>query len=160
MRRGLFFILIIVMMPTLLWAQRSGRRFDESFEKYKSERVAFLTDALDLGIQEAEKFWPVYNEYQKKREALMKQSRSRHNRSAIDSFSDKQMKEMMDAQISNELHMAELKANYHEKYKKILPIKKVFILYHAEREFMSYMIKKMRESGRGSGREKRSRPYH
>ena len=34
-------------------------------EKIKAEKVAFLTTRMDLTPQEAEKFWPVYNQLEK-----------------------------------------------------------------------------------------------
>lgn len=154
MKKSLIVIGIIFLIPTIILAQRQGKKFDEYFKKYKSERVSYLTQALDLEVEEAEKFWPVYNEYQAKREILMKEGHSRRGRSGMDTLTDLQMKEMMDTKIHNELKMAELAAKYHKKYKEILPVRKVFILYHAEREFMGHMIDRMKESGRG----KRSRP--
>lgn len=141
----------------ILMAQRQGRRFDEYFEKYKSERVAYLTQKLDLEVTEAEKFWPLYNEYQNKREALMKEGRPRWGRPNMDSLSDAQMKEMMDAKIQNDLKMAKLAVEYHKKFQAILPVKKVFILHRAEQSFMGHMIQRLRESGEFGMRPERGR---
>jgi len=147
MNRRLILTWVLILAPIFLLAQRQGRRFDDYFEKYKSERVAYLTQKLDLEVKEAEKFWPVYNEYQNRREALMKKGRPSWSWSSIDSLSDAQMKEIMDAKIQNDLKMAKLAVEYHKKFQAVLPIKKVFILHHAEQSFMGYMIQKMRESG-------------
>ena len=35
-------------------------------EKMEAMRVGFITQKLDLTSEEAQKFWPVYNEFQKK----------------------------------------------------------------------------------------------
>ncbi|MCK5821687.1 MAG: hypothetical protein KAH17_07370 [Bacteroidales bacterium] len=147
MNRRLIITLILISVPIFLMAQRQGRRFDEYFEKYKSERVAYLTQKLDLEVTEAEKFWPIYNEYQNKRETMMKKGRPQWRRLDMDSLSDTQMKEMMDAKIQGDLKMAKLALEYHKKFQAILPIKKVFILHHAEQSFMSHMIQRLRESG-------------
>ncbi|MEA1876320.1 MAG: hypothetical protein U9N86_05615 [Bacteroidota bacterium] len=147
MNRRLIITWVLILAPIILMAQRQGRRFDVYFEKYKSERVAYLTQKLDLEVVEAEKFWPLYNEYQNKRETLMKEGRPQWGRASMDSLSDIQMKEMMDAKIQNDLKMAKLAVEYHEKFQAILPIKKVFILHHAEQSFMGHMIQRLRESG-------------
>ncbi|HLG04086.1 MAG TPA: hypothetical protein VI731_10860, partial [Bacteroidia bacterium] len=39
-------------------------------ERVQALKVAFITKHLNLTPAEAEKFWPVYNEYQDKREAV------------------------------------------------------------------------------------------
>ncbi len=147
MKRQLIFTWILILAPMVLLAQGKGRRFDKYYEKYKSERVAYLTQKLDLKVKEAEKFWPVYNEYQAKREALMKANRPKMGMFSIDSLSDAQMKDMMDAKIQNDLKTAQLASEYHKKFMKVLPTKKVFTLHHAEQSFMSHMINRIRESG-------------
>ena len=155
MNRRLILTWVLILAPIILLAQRQGRRFDEYLEKFKSERVAYLTQKLDLEVIEAEKFWPIYNEYQNKREALMTEGRPQWGRPNLDSLSDAQMKEMMDAKIQNDLKMAKLAVEYHKKFQTVLPIKKVFILHHAEQSFMSHMIQRLRESGEfGIGSER------
>ena len=147
MNRRFVLTWLLVIIPIMLMAQDQGGRFNEYLEKFKAEKVAFLTQKLDLEVLEAEKFWPVYNEYQTKIEKIKRESRPTRRMPNPDSLSNSQMKKMMDTKIQNELKMAELVAVYHEKFNKILPVKKIFILYHGEQQFMSFMIKKMRESG-------------
>jgi len=157
MNRRLILTWVLILAPIILLAQRQGRRFDEYLEKFKSERVAYLTQKLDLKVIEAEKFWPIYNEYQNKRESLMKESRPDWGRPDPDNLSDVQMKEMMDAKFQNDLKLAKLAVEYHKKFQDILPIKKVFILHHAEQSFMSHMIQRLRESGEFGMRSERGK---
>ena len=35
-------------------------------EKIKAMKTAFITNALDLSSKEAEQFWPIYNEFDKR----------------------------------------------------------------------------------------------
>src|ERR1035437_4885758 len=62
-------------------------------EKMESMKIAFLTQKLDLTPDEAQKFWPVYNEFQKKREELRKKRREeiKSAKGNLDSLSDKQI---------------------------------------------------------------------
>lgn len=144
MKKFSFYLLILVILPLSAFSQGQGRRFDDVLEQYKAERIAYLSEKLSLTVSEAEKFWPVYSEYQDKRETMMRESRPKLRRPDPDSLSVAQMEEFMDAKIRNDLSMAKLAEEYHQKFKRLLGVKKVFILYHAEQEFMSYMIRKMR----------------
>ena len=42
-------------------------------EKLESAKVAFITQRLDLSPEQAEKFWPVYNQHSKEKRNLMRQ---------------------------------------------------------------------------------------
>jgi DNA polymerase elongation subunit (family B) len=44
-------------------------------EKLEAQRIAYITNKLDLSSEESIKFWPVYNEYSKKRLEIRKENR-------------------------------------------------------------------------------------
>ena len=60
---------VFLIAQTSVVAQKSDNH-KKRWEKYKTEKVAFLTTNLDLTPQEAQKFWPVYNEMENKRESI------------------------------------------------------------------------------------------
>ena len=45
--------------------EKPDGKFD--FEKFKAEKIAYITNALSLTPKEAEVFWPVYNEFEGKK---------------------------------------------------------------------------------------------
>jgi len=68
--------LAIVFLLTILsvsgYAQRN-REVDK--EKLEAARVAFITNRLSLSPEQAEKFWPLYNEFNDKRNTMMREMR-------------------------------------------------------------------------------------
>lgn len=52
-------------------AQRPTERYDP--EKLQAARIAFITTRLDLTPDQAEKFWPVFNQYSDIRDGLLKE---------------------------------------------------------------------------------------
>ena len=119
-------------------------------EKMESMRIAFITQKVDLTPDEAQKFWPVYNEFQKKREDLHKKKREEHKnmKENIDSVSDKQIETMVDGEMSFRQKNLDLEKEYHGKFKSILPIKKVAKLYHAEDMFARHLLNQISERGK------------
>jgi hypothetical protein len=116
------------------------------FEKFKSEKIAFITKAIELTPQEAEKFWPVYNEFEKSRFDIMNERRdlqsNLHENKA--KLTDKDC-----AEISRKMAMlhkkeGELMIKYNEDFLKILPAKKVIALYEAEGDFRRQLLKEYR----------------
>jgi len=139
----------IVLIGSGLNAQEGRPGFEKYLEKFKSEKVSFLTEKLDLTVEEAQKFWPLYNEYQDKRDVIIRSQRmDRHGRGTQERTS-KELEAMVDQKVEQEVELAELKLEFHKKVKKAIPIEKVVKLYRAEKDFMNYMLGKIRGQERG-----------
>ena len=128
-------------------AQGQGQGMRPGFEKYmerfKTERVAFLTEKLDFTVEEAQSFWPIYNEYQDKRGELLSSKRMENHQRGLQDMTSKELEAMVDQKVEQEVKLAELKLKFHKDVKKVIPIEKVVRLYRAENEFMNYMLKKI-----------------
>src|ERR1035441_8570820 len=64
-----FFLALMLFCPFAMFAQDKTDRKD----KIETMHIAYLTQKLDLTPAEAEKFWPVYNQYKADMEQLRKQ---------------------------------------------------------------------------------------
>ncbi len=62
----------IILTLFLLISGISFGQQKPDWEKIKSLKVAFITEKLSLTSKEAQSFWPVYNEFEEKRDALTK----------------------------------------------------------------------------------------
>ncbi len=132
-KKGLLGLIMFLTMSTDLIAQ--DRR--EHYQRIEAIKVAFITKKLDLTTEEAQKFWPVYNNYQKELMGLMRKRREDRKKTDIDS-NDK-----INLDLSYESKMLELKKKYKKIYLKAIPAEKVLLLYHAEREFREHLIKQL-----------------
>lgn len=142
-----------------LIAQNSRPGFEKYLEKFKSERISFLTEKLELSVEEAQKFWPIYNEYQDKRDELLKSQRMYGRRNGHEKSSE-ELEIMVDQKVEQELKLAEMKLVFHKKVKKVIPIEKVARLYRAENEFMNHMLTKIREQRPQHGRNRDKLPLN
>ncbi|HEY4798337.1 MAG TPA: Spy/CpxP family protein refolding chaperone, partial [Bacteroidia bacterium] len=124
-------------------------------EKVESMRIGFLTQKLDLTPEEAQKFWPVYNEFHKKREELHKKHREeiKDSKDNFDSLSDKQIEAIVDNEMVFRQKNLDLEKEYHSKFKAVLPIKKVAKLYRAEDQFSHHLLDQIshHEGGKKKG---------
>jgi len=120
-------------------------------EKIQAKKVAFITDKLDLSVEEAQKFWPVYNEHEadmdkihEKRKGVMKKI----NKEA-ETLSDEELTKLVDQFAEYDLEEAKIHKSYYDDVKKVLPIKKVVKLIKAEREFKQTLLKEFKGHGHG-----------
>ena len=109
----------------------------EHYQRIEAIKVAFITKKLDLTTEEAQKFWPVYNNYQKELMELMRKRREDRQKTNIDP-NDK-----INVDLTYESKMLELKKKYKKNYLKAIPAEKVLLMYQAEREFREHLIKQL-----------------
>lgn len=146
-------ILAIILFIQTGWAQGGLGQRQERQEQMEARRIAFITRELSLTPAEATDFWPVYNEYNNKRNEMMRKHQAQRQQvNNLDRLSEQQLLVIADAEITNMEEMAALRREYHEKFKKILPVKKVIELYEAERNFNRNLLRESRGVQRGPGR--------
>jgi len=120
----------------------------EMFEKIKAEKVSFFTSKLDLNSAEAQAFWPVYNEFDKKRFEIQKQKHGfeRMPEEEFSKLSDNEIEKMTANYIGSFEKEALLLKEYNKQFLKILPNKKVLMMYRTENEFRSHLIREYRRN--------------
>ena len=94
MKKLLVFVVVSLLSLPLVIAQNK-----EAMKKIESARIALITDRLGLSPGQAEKFWPLYNEFSRqKREIRGEVSTARKN---IDpqKITDQQSKRLMELQF-------------------------------------------------------------
>ena len=114
-------------------------------EKMEAQRVAFITQKLNLTPDEAKVFWPVYNEYDSKRHDLMKSFRGSgdYHKTDFDKLTEAEATQIIDNQIVEAQKFLDLRKEYHAKFKSVLPAVKILKLYDAERQFQKMLMEKM-----------------
>lgn len=148
-------LLVLVSCFTAFSQQRQGQGPDARLEAIESRRIAFLTEKMSLTPEEARQFWPVYNEYNRKRDELTADHRRKWADANVSEMSNDQAGRYAEELITFMERNAAIKREYHEKLKRILPAKKIALLYEAERDFNRILFQEARRRGRegaGSGR--------
>jgi Spy/CpxP family protein refolding chaperone len=127
----------------------------EQWDKFKAEKVSFLTDKLELTSAEAQKFWPVYNQLEKEKWDSQSKRRELEGKlkSAKETLSDKEITKLTRDYAAGLQTEAELSVKYNEDFLKILPPRKVLRLYQAENEFRMHMFNKYRGPGQGGSKD-------
>ena len=112
-------------------------------DRIQAEKVAFFTNELDLTPEEAQVFWPVYNQYSKEsKEAHDNTMRlfRELNPEKGETIADSEMEKRVSAYVKALEEENSIKASYYNKFKKVLPIQKVARLYQTEETFRMRMI--------------------
>lgn len=152
-----YFLLLIVIfiIPSFVLAQK-GKGKDrenrmEHKEKIEAQKVAFITDKLDLTTEEAEKFWPVYNANKDKIENERKEFKGEQSFTPeeIKEFSDDEALKFIQSQLDHEQRMLDMRSAFHNQLLDVLSAQKVLRLFKVEKEFRVELMHRV------AGREKR-----
>ncbi|MGI4803216.1 MAG: hypothetical protein ACRYFL_00490 [Janthinobacterium lividum] len=113
---------------------------DNSAGMHRIETIKsdYLSDNLHLNNDEANRFWPVYNQYQREMNVVLHQKRQNMFNSqgnAHDVVSDNFE---YDSKILN------IKKHYNDEFSRILPPEKVMSFWKGEGQFNEEMIKRLK----------------
>ena len=120
--------LVVLSMGAFAQGPQGPRRGADNGwrERVRAEKVAFLTEEIDLTESEAQVFWPIYNEIQK---------------SERDSFEAvKKAYDAMAKGVEEKKSSKEMEKLYLNKLLKVLPAEKVARYYVAEEKFRHQQI--------------------
>ena len=138
---GKYIVLILFCFTAAVSFAQPGTKRD----KIEALRVSFINQKVNFTTQEGQLFWPLYDEYNDKLENARKTFRQQFIRNTdFTTLSDKEAEAYINAELNLKQREYELYKEYFDKFKKVLPIKKVALLRRAEEEFKKELIKNIK----------------
>ena len=136
----LIYLLVFWLIAVTAVSQNESKR-----DKIEALRVSFISQKVNFTTQEAQVFWPLYNEYQDKIVATRKAFRQQYNKNTNYNFAtDKEAETYLNAELTLKQKEIDYYKEYQEKFKKIIPVKKIALLLKAEEEFKKELIKNIK----------------
>jgi replicative superfamily II helicase len=130
---------------------------DDWKEKLMSEKIAFLTLEVGLTPEEAQVFWPVYNQVEKEKDEAMFNLIRAHkemSKALEEKKSEKEVAALLDKYLEAQKKVNEIENAIAAKYKAVLPVEKVAKLYVAEEKFRRQQIRRLHHGGEGKPQPK------
>lgn len=142
--KNYYILIIFFLSSTLIQAQRPDKRAE-----LKALKIGYLTKQLELTSSEAEVFWPIYNEFDKKMFELRQQKILKSRNLNIESLSDEEAIKLIDSMKESEKNKFEYENQLIEDLMKILPPKKIILLKKSEIEFGKQVLEQYKQKRRG-----------
>jgi Skp family chaperone for outer membrane proteins len=119
---------------------------EERMQEIKAQKTAFLTQRLDLSPAEAEKFWPIYNQFDKELDANRKEMRAEHKTLKKDTeLTEAEASAAIDKEMAGRQKELDIRKKYAADFKKTIGAVKTLKLGKAERDFRKELIKRFRD---------------
>ena len=136
-------ISILLFLNISISAQTNNLTPAEKKAKLDAWHTAYLTSEMQLTTEEAQKFWPVYNEYKAEMENLEKPAKAIGK--PIEQMSDAELRQMIYKELDNEQQRVNINKKYVDRFLTILPPIKIVRLKKAEREFKKMVLEQWRD---------------
>lgn len=135
--------IVIMLISISTFAQDRGKMK----ERIKAQKVAFITEKLNLSSDEAAKFWPIYNAFEAsidniKSEDLRAVKMEMRNGGEV---SDKRADELLEKLMKAEKDMHNAKLKLVNDLKKVISAKKIIQLKAAEDQFNRILLERLKE---------------
>ncbi|MBK8497962.1 MAG: hypothetical protein IPL52_03885 [Flavobacteriales bacterium] len=117
----------------------------ERMQEIKAQKSAYITTKLGLTSDEAQRFWPVYNEYDEAREKQRREMRELHKGARDGELDDAKAKETLNKGLDIRARELELERTYNDRFIKSIGAVKTLQLVKAERDFNREVLRRFRE---------------
>lgn len=114
--------------------------------EYAQQQREFFTKNAQLTQEEADAFFPIYNELQQKKRELNRETRRIMRQEAGTEPSEEQCLKAIEARAETNIKIAELEKEYLKKFKEVLPASKILKVQNAEEQFNSQILKDIQQS--------------
>ncbi|HEX8425328.1 hypothetical protein [Hymenobacter sp.] len=138
--RSLLLLCLLATLPAVAQQGSEGRQARMS--QLENAKIAYITEKVSLTPDQAQRFWPVYNEYSAKRRELYRSMRKLR----IDDQnppSDAQIKENLTKGLALRQQEVDLEKDYFNKFQKVITIRQVGQLFQAERQFTKEVLRRV-----------------
>lgn len=133
---------LILLLFCVIGLGSSSALAQDRNENVEAAKVAYLTDKIELTSDQAQKFWPIYNEYETRRRELMRNYRKGYRRN-LEEMSEQEAKARIDEMFDTKERELALEKEYAARYQRIISTKQLIRLYRAERDFTKLLLKKL-----------------
>jgi hypothetical protein len=134
--------IILVLFLISLGVSAQNR---EAMKKIESARIALITERLGLTPNQAEKFWPVYREYNMERRALRQEFKNARQSVDMKNISEEQSKQLIDKSMDLKQKELNLEKEYSNRMGDVITTKQLFKLKNAEKDFQQMLLKRIQQ---------------
>lgn len=120
----------------------------ERQETLQQQKMTFFNEKLQLTQAESVKFWPVYNDYQNRRDKITRDRNTllQYYEANLANMSETEASGLIQKYITFQKEETVLLESYTERFMKILPAAKVMRIYLMELDFKKWLLENLRQN--------------
>lgn len=140
MKKIIIISLLSLCVVASIFAQRP--KAAKTKDRVEAYQIAFITERLNLTSEEAQKFWPIYNQYRDQLKHIRQDNRLEK---PIEEMTDSEAEQLIKATFEKETKELELRKEFVQKLRGVLSAKKIARLQGLEKEFKKELLERAKE---------------
>ena len=151
MKNAICTLLVSLIFISVSWAQPRPPSPDGEKRKEKVEALkrSYYSEKLALTPAEAEKFWPIYNEFKKKEYSLKKEGKGDKKKGEEPKYTEKEALAEIDREAMQKKSHIDLETQFLKDCMPVLGPERTMHLSKIDREFQRELLQHMRERKEG-----------
>lgn len=137
------FLYILLSISSLSFAQRPGGN-PPGGERIRAMKVGMITNELKLNESQAEKFWPIYNNYSDEKNEIHHQIR-RLTKRPDENLSNSEIIKRQDKILELQQEELNITKKYRDNFLRIISAQQYSSLMTADRKFNQMLLDKLKE---------------
>lgn len=113
-------------------------------QRMEAFKIGFITEKLELSTEEAQRFWPVYNEFQAKLKDLKRSGEEMANMD-LETLTEEDAEKKLTKYLELEDQRHELQKEYMNKLSTVITKKKQVKLIMIEKKYRKELVSKLRK---------------
>ncbi len=137
---NMFIVLLIAgaIIPQISFAQSAQ-------DKIEAARIAMITERLNLSPEEAQKFWPLYNEFTNERKGLQQEYLQARKDFRQSEMNEEESERLLKLGLQLKERELDLERKYSERLNTVITNRQLIALRKAEEDFRKILLERLQE---------------
>jgi len=138
-------ILLLILFLAGISAYGQNTAEQDARSKLRAARIALISERLGLTPSQAEKFWPIYNEYAEQRRMIQKEFRDARMGLDMNKLTEDQSKVLLKARMDGKQRQLNLETKYSDRLMDVINTRQLMALEKAENDFRAMIIRRIEQ---------------
>lgn len=143
----------ILSVLFLLMVMSVNAQPQRQLERIHAMKIALITEKLQLSPAEAEKFWPVYHQYEAEMKEIIKDRKIAKLK--MEDADEKEASKMIDARLEAQEAAIQLRKKYKAAFLQVISPKQLVTLMETEQAFKQQLMNELQNRRGNRGRFQR-----
>ncbi|HEY5690093.1 MAG TPA: hypothetical protein VIS49_01435 [Cyclobacteriaceae bacterium] len=144
---GKFLMVLLMLAPLAVWAQDEERMNQDpkARERIEAARIGLISERLGLTPEQAERFWPVYREFTRKRGELIGEFRNAQRETGPDNKDPEKQRALVELGLKIKQRQLDLEKDYSRRMMDVISAQQILNLRNAEKEFQRMILNQLQQ---------------
>jgi len=134
---------LLIGVLLVCWLGQAAAQSEGARKKIENAKIALITKRLDLNPEQAQKFWPIYNEFEKRNREIRKaysQARKQHDPQTA---SEEENQRLLQLGMETKKQALQLEQHYSDRLLTIISSRQLMSLRKAESDFKKMLLERI-----------------